>query len=108
MRRELVRVSPVVNAAEKRRVASIRPITIKAVCALRRGTFRAAILKATRSPRARKARIKAPTVNIARRTELNCPVGIPKSSVIVRLLAAGFIALDHAVAHSHQAVGAAG
>src|SRR5829696_2360208 len=104
-RRELVKVSPVVNAAEKSSVASIRPMTIRAVCVLRREAFRMAILKATRSRTARKARIKPPTVKMARRTSVSRSVGIPKSSSIVILPAA---VLDRAVAHPDYPVGATG
>jgi hypothetical protein len=72
-------VSPVVNAAEKITVASIRPVTIKALCALRRGMFLTAMRKEVRSRVARKARIRAPVAKTTSRTSVSWFVGIPKS-----------------------------
>jgi hypothetical protein len=78
-RRDCVRVSPVVNAAEKRSVASIRPTTIRAVCALRRGMLRIAILKEVRSRTASTVRIRVPAAKTPSRASVSCPVGMPKS-----------------------------
>ena len=63
----MVRVVPVVNAAEKRRVASMSPSKIKAVCVGRRGMFLTAILKEVLSRAPRKARIRAPAAKMPRR-----------------------------------------
>src|SRR5215208_5926693 len=106
VRRELVRVFPVVNAAEKRRVASMSPSKIKAVCVGRRGMFLTAILKEVRSRAARKTRIRAPAAKTPERTSVSCLVGTPRSSVIALLLNAGFVTLDLAVAHADEATGA--
>src|SRR5215213_5811803 len=108
MRREFVRVSPVVNAAEKSSVASIRPVMIRAVCVVRRGTFLTAILKEVRSRAASTARIRAPTAKTARRIHINCCVGTPKSSSILPTPSGLIVALYPAVAHPDYAVSAAG
>jgi hypothetical protein len=79
VRREVVRVSPVVNAAEKSTVASMRPVTIRALCALRRGMFLTANLKEVRSRVATTARIRAPAAKMPRRTSASWFVGMPKS-----------------------------
>src|SRR5215211_7139870 len=105
-RRELVRVVPVVNAAEKRTVASMSPSKIKAVCVGRRGMFLTAILKEVRSRAARKTRIRAPAAKTPERTSVSCSVGIPRNSDIALLLNAGFVTLDLAVAHADEATGA--
>src|SRR5215203_6162116 len=105
-RRELVRVSPVVNAAEKSTVASMRPVTIRAVCALRRGMFLTAILNEVRSRAARKARIRVPAAKAQRSTSVSRSVGTPKRLSIAALLAVVLVALDQAVAHPDRTVGA--
>src|SRR5215204_4701295 len=79
MRRDSVRVSPVVNAAENNSVASIRPTTIR-----------------------------APAAKTHRRTQVNCCVGIPKSLSTVPPRTGWLVALDHAVAHADYPVGATG
>src|SRR5215203_6219325 len=107
VRRELVRVLPVVNAAEKRRVASMSPSKIRVVCVGRRETFLTAILKEVRSRAARKVRIRAPAAKTPERTSVSCLVGTPMSSVIALLLNVGFVTLDLAVAHTDEATGAA-
>src|SRR3712207_4546651 len=108
MRNELVRVSPVVNAAEKSTVASMRPTTIRALCALRRGTFLTAILKEIRSRAAREARIRAPAAKMPRRTRVSWFVGMPKSSSIALPLTVQLVVLDQSVAHPDHPVGAGG
>src|SRR5215204_830344 len=108
MRKEFVRVSPVVNAAEKSTVASMRPTTIRAVCARRRGTFRTAILKEVRSRSASAARIRKPAPKTQRRIHINGCVGIPKSLSIVTLPTFLLVVRDQAVAHPDRAVGATG
>src|SRR5829696_7074806 len=106
VRRELVRVVPVVNA-EKRRVASMSPSKIKAVCVGRRGMFLTAILKEVLSRAPRKARIRAPAAKTPERTSVSCSVGTPRSSDIALLLDGEFVALDLAVTHADEAAGAA-
>src|ERR671916_874856 len=108
MRNELVRVSPVVKAAEKSTVASMRPVTIRALCTLRRGMFLTAILKEVRSRRAREARNTAPAAKTPRRTSVNWFVGMPKSSSIALPLAVQLVVLDQSVAHPDRPVGAGG
>src|SRR5215211_2529652 len=108
MRRDYVRVSPVVNAAKNSSVARIRPTTIRAVCARRCGTFRTAILKEVRSRMASTPRIRAPAAKMPRRPQVNCCVGIPKSLSIVPPRTGWLVALDHAVAHANYPVGATG
>src|ERR687890_466028 len=105
-RRELVRVLPVVNAAEKRTVASISPSKIRVVCVGRRETFLTAILKEVRLRAARKARIRIPAAKTPERTSVSCLVGTPRSSLIPLLLDGGFVTLDLAVAHADEATGA--
>src|ERR671917_82657 len=108
VRRELVRVSPVVNAAEKSTVASMRPVTIRALCPLRRRTFLTAILKETRSRAASEARIRASAAKTTRRTSVNWVVGMPKSSSIAIPLTVRLVILDQSVAHPDRPVGAGG
>src|SRR5918994_5047596 len=107
-RREFVRVSPVVKAAEKSTVASMRPATIRALCALRRGMFLTAILKEVRSRRAREARNTAPAAKTPRRTSVIWFVGMPKSSSIAVPLTVQLVVLDQSVAHPDRPVGAGG
>src|SRR5215211_2073671 len=107
-RRELVSVSPVVNAAEKSTVASIRPATIRALCALRRGMFRAAIRNEVRSRAARKARVSAPIMKKTSRTSVSWSVGMPKSSSIAAPITVRLVAFDQAVAHPDRPMGAGG
>src|SRR5215218_673453 len=106
-RRELVRVLPVVNAAEKRTVASMSPSKIRVVCVGRRETFLTAILKEVRLRAARKASIRVPAAKTPERTSVSCLVGTPRSSVIALLLDAKLVTLDLAVAHADEATGAA-
>jgi hypothetical protein len=72
-------VSPVVNAAEKSTVASMRPVTIKALCALRRGMFLTAMREEVRSRVARKARVRAPAARTTNRISVSWFVGMLKS-----------------------------
>src|SRR5919112_3442821 len=108
MRREFVRVSPVVNAAEKSSVASIRPMTIKAVCALRRGKFLTAILKEVWSLAASTVRIRELAAKTRRRPHVSCCVGTPNNSSILPTPAGRLVAFDTSVAHPHYAVCATG
>src|SRR5215212_4804954 len=86
----------------------MRPMTIRAVCAPRRGTFRTAILKDVRSRTASTARIRAPAAKMPRRTHVSCCVGMPKSLSIVPPLLSWLVALDPAVAHANYPVSATG
>src|SRR5687767_3648489 len=78
---------------------------MRVVCVLRRGMFLTAILKEALSRRAREARINAPTAKTPRRTRVNHPAGIPKSSSISTTPAGRPVALYPAVAHADYAVG---
>src|SRR5215204_1389359 len=106
VRRELVRVLPVVNAAEKRRVASMSPSKIRAVCVGRRGMFLTAILKEVRSRAARKARVRAPAAKTPERISVRRSAGTPRNSDIALPLDGGFVALDLAVTYGDEAAGA--
>src|ERR687894_597829 len=108
VRRELVRVSPLVNADEKSTVASMRPVTIRVLCVLRRGMFLTAILREVRSRAASTARITAPAAKMPRRTRVSWFVGMPKSSSIAVPRPVQLVVLDRSVAHPDRPVGAGG